>query len=144
MVFAKGNESSPAATVLNRTAASQNAMPRYALLRHTDAPDDPSGCHFDLLLEDGLGCRTWRLDHPPQHDGPSQTATPLPTHRLIWLEPRSAAVSGDRGWAERVMAGIYEGELPSDPDAPLQLDLCDGELMGQLDIRAGRCSLRRA
>ena len=42
------------------------------------------------------------------------------------------------------MAGIYEGELPSDPDAPLQLDLCDGELMGQLDIRAGRCSLRRA
>ena len=118
-------------------------MPRYALLRHTDAPDDPSGCHFDLLLEDDLGCRTWRLDSPPRLDGPSQTATPLPTHRLVWLEPRSAAVSGDRGWAERVMAGIYDGELPDDPDAPLQVELCDGELKGQLEICAGRCSLRR-
>ena len=36
-------------------------MARYALLRHTDAPDDPSGCHFDLLLEDGDACRTWHV-----------------------------------------------------------------------------------
>ena len=30
---------------------------RYSLLRHTGAPDDPSGCHYDLLLEDGETCR---------------------------------------------------------------------------------------
>ena len=36
-------------------------MHRYSLLRHTGAPDDPIGCHFDLLLEDGASCRTWRL-----------------------------------------------------------------------------------
>ena len=43
-------------------------MPRYALLRHTGAPDDPGGCHFDLLLEDGATCRTWRLADVPSID----------------------------------------------------------------------------
>ena len=28
-----------------------SVLPRYSLLRHIDAPDDPSGCHYDLLLE---------------------------------------------------------------------------------------------
>ena len=60
-------------------------MHRYAVLRHTDAPDDPSGCHYDLLLEDGDACRTWRLAEPPGIDHAVQTATPLPPHRLIWL-----------------------------------------------------------
>ena len=27
---------------------------RWVILRHTNAPDDPQGCHFDLLLEDHL------------------------------------------------------------------------------------------
>ena len=56
---------------------------RYALLRHTGAPDDPSGCHFDLLLEDGDACRTWRLQRIPSLDGTSQPAEPLVPHRLI-------------------------------------------------------------
>ena len=116
-------------------------LPRYSLLRHTDAPDDPSGCHYDLLLEDGDGCRTWRLSRIPTSDGCSQDATALPVHRLVWLEPRSAAVSGGRGWAERVMAGHYSGALPSNPDAPVYLNLLDGELQGRLQISAGHCTL---
>jgi len=28
-------------------------MPRFAILEHTGAPDDPSGRHFDLLIEAG-------------------------------------------------------------------------------------------
>ncbi len=83
-------------------------MPRYSLLRHTDAPDDPSGCHIDLLLEDGASCRTWRLPKLPCINGPAQEAIPLKAHRLVWLEPRRAAVSGNRGWAERIGAGIYQ------------------------------------
>ena len=119
-------------------------MPRYALLRHTGAPDDPNGCHFDLLLEDGEACRTWRLDQPPQLEHTPQTAVPLPAHRLVWLEPRSAAVSGNRGWAERVMAGRYSGALPQQSDAPVRVQLRDGELNGVLVINAGTCQLRRA
>ena len=89
-------------------------MPRFALLRHTGAPDDPSGCHFDLLLEDGASCRTWRLADIPIVNAAEQDAIPLTAHRLIWLEPRSAAVSGGRGWAERIRAGRYQGSLPAD------------------------------
>ena len=117
------------------------ALLRYSLLRHTAAPDDPSGCHYDLLLEDGETCRTWRLPNIPVLNGPTQEARLLPPHRRVWLEPRSAAVSGDRGWAERVMAGRYRGTLPVDPTAAVQLKLLDGELKGQLRITAGRCSL---
>ena len=117
------------------------ALLRYSLLRHTDAPDDPSGCHYDLLLEDGETCRSWRLPDIPALNGPTQEATLLPPHRRVWLGPRSAAVSGDRGWAERVMAGRYRGTLPADPQAAVQLDLVDGDLKGKLRITAGRCSL---
>ena len=118
-------------------------MPRYALLRHTGAPNDPSGCHFDLLLEDGESCRTWRLNTPPSLEQPPQSATALPAHRLVWLDPRSAAVSGDRGWAERVMAGRYSGSLPHNRDAPVQVQLRDGDLVGDLLISDGMCQIRR-
>ena len=118
-------------------------MARYALLRHTDAPDDPSGCHFDLLLEDGDACRTWRLAKVPTPNGNSQPAVRLAPHRLVWLEPRSAAVSGNRGWAERVMAGTIAGDLPPDPDLPVVLHLVDGALQGILRIIDGHCSITR-
>ena len=118
-------------------------MARYALLRHTDSPDDPSGCHFDLLLEDGDACRTWRLARVPTLNGISQPAVPIAPHRLVWLEPRSAAVSGNRGWAERVMSGHFRGSLPDNPEDPVALTLLDGDLQGLLRIQAGQCSLTR-
>ena len=115
-------------------------MPRYALLRHTGAPDDPSGCHVDLLLEDGDSCRTWRLATVPQLNDDAQPAVPLPPHRRVWLEQRSAAVSGNRGWAERIHAGSYSGVLPKAKDADVTLQLRD-DLQGWLRIACGQCSL---
>ena len=115
-------------------------MPRYALLRHTGAPDDPSGCHFDLLLEDGDTCRTWRLATVPQLNEEAQPAAPLPPHRRVWLEPRRAAVSGNRGWAERIHAGSYSGDLPTATDADVTLEL-QGDLCGCLRITNGYCFL---
>jgi len=118
-------------------------MPRYSLLRHTDAPDDPSGCHIDLLLEDGPACRTWRLPELPSINGAAQDAVSLPAHRLVWLDPRSAAVSGNRGWAERIGGGHYRGALPEQVDADLNVELSDGPLAGQLTISAGLCRVTR-
>ena len=118
-------------------------MHRYSLLRHTGAPDDPIGCHFDLLLEDGASCRTWRLHEPPRLDEAAQPAVKLPAHRLVWLGPRSAAVSGNRGWAERVMAGCYEGNLPEDSSHPVEIHLVEGDLQGRLLISNGHCCLLR-
>ena len=96
---------------------------RYVLLEHFGAPDDPRGCHLDLLLEDGDSCRSWRLDAIPVLNGPAQSATPPPPHRLVWLDRQAAAVSGGRGWARRVVAGTYRGNLPAAADQPVNLEL---------------------
>jgi len=115
-------------------------VPRFALLRHTGAPNDPTGCHFDLLLEDGESCRTWRLATVPRLNEEGQAAVALPAHRKVWLEPRSAAVSDNRGWAERIRAGTYSGVLPNATDADVTLQL-EGDLQGCLRIADGHCSL---
>ena len=117
-------------------------MPRYALLEHTGAPDDPSGCHYDLLLETGEHCRTWRLARKPAAGEPAQAAVELAPHRLVWLTPRSAAVSGGRGWARGIAHGHYAGTLPSEAQAPVRVELLDGALAGRLRIEAGCCVLK--
>jgi hypothetical protein len=90
-------------------------MPRFALLEHTGAPDDPAGRHFDLLLEAGPACRTWRLMVVPTSGGDPVPALELPPHRLEWLERLEGDVSGGRGHARRVDAGSY-ALLSSDAD----------------------------
>jgi hypothetical protein len=82
-------------------------MPRSILLEHTAAPDDPAGRHFDLLLENGASCRTWRLTDMPQPGGPAVAAVELPAHRLAWLDTVEADVSGNRGHVRRVDAGTF-------------------------------------
>jgi hypothetical protein len=49
-------------------------MPRFTVLEHVGAPDDPAGRHFDLLLEAGTACRTWRLMVVPTVDGATVAA----------------------------------------------------------------------
>lgn len=83
-------------------------MPRFVIFEHTGAPDDPTGRHFDLLLESGAACRTWRLMELPKSDGPPVAALELPAHRIAWLETLAADVSGGRGHARRVAAGTFE------------------------------------
>jgi hypothetical protein len=117
-------------------------MPRYALLEHTGAPDDPSGCHYDLLLENVEHCRAWRLGRQPAVGEIAQAAVELAPHRLVWLSPRSAAVSGGRGWARGIAHGHYSGVLPSDAQAPVLVQLLDGALAGQLHLEGGCCVLK--
>jgi len=83
-------------------------MPRFILLEHTGAPDDPTGRHFDLLLEAADACRTWRLAGLPLADGPAVTAVELPPHRLAWLDHEAGEVSGGRGFARRISGGTHE------------------------------------
>ncbi|MFM8951451.1 MAG: hypothetical protein ACKOOF_00040 [Planctomycetaceae bacterium] len=82
-------------------------MPRFAILEHTGAPDDPAGRHYDLLLEAGDACRTWRLAELPVAGGPPVPAVELPPHRLAWLDHVAGEVSGGRGFARRIAAGEY-------------------------------------
>lgn len=82
-------------------------MSRFVLLEHTGHPDDPTGKHFDLLLEQADACETWRLADIPRVEGPVVAATQLPAHRLIWLDRLEGEVSGGRGFARRVDSGSY-------------------------------------
>jgi hypothetical protein len=80
-------------------------MPRFALLEHTGAPDDPAGLHYDLLVEAGDACRTWRLATVPRPGGPAVAAVELAAHRLAWLDHEAGPVSGGRGFARRIDGG---------------------------------------
>ena len=115
-------------------------MPRFALLEHTGAPDDPAGLHYDLLLEQGPVCRTWRLAGIPESGGTDVVAIELPPHRLAWLDHVAGEVSGGRGFARRIDAGTYEpAALPASEASPplvVQVALRGGRLSGRLVLSA--------
>ncbi len=97
-------------------AESENAaMPRFILLEHTGAPDDPAGLHYDLLLEAGEACRTWRLEEIPSPAGPAVAAVAIAPHRLAWLDHVAGEVSGGRGFARRIDGGTYDPALEGSP-----------------------------
>ncbi len=116
-------------------------MPRFVLLEHTGHPDDPAGRHFDLLLEESQACRTWRLAEIPRATGPAVAATPLPDHRLVWLDRLAGEVSGGRGVARRVDAGSYEW-LTKPAAGPVVVALRGDTLSGRLTISAASAALR--
>jgi hypothetical protein len=115
-------------------------MPRFAVLEHVGAPDDPAGRHFDLLLEAGVACRTWRLMTLPKADDATVAAVELPPHRLVWLDRLEGEVSGGRGFARRVDAGGYD-LLSCDADdmataTVIVLTLTGTTLAGRLRLEA--------
>tara|TARA_Y100001968_G_C19116540_1_gene599825 strand:- start:94 stop:477 length:384 start_codon:yes stop_codon:yes gene_type:complete len=114
---------------------------RWVLLRHVKAPDDVLGIHFDLLLEDGEGCRTWRLNELPIQDKNEVHAQRVATHKLEWLEKVESEVSGGRGWATRLARGTFLGNLPSCEDDPVHVNLYGEDIHGILKISRGICRI---
>jgi len=114
-------------------------MPRFTLLEHTGAPDDPAGLHYDLLLEQGPHCRTWRLAEVPAPDGPEVVAVELPPHRLAWLDHDAGEVSGGRGFARRIDGGAYQPAALPEAETAAHATVV-GSLYGQR--LAGRLVLR--
>lgn len=115
-------------------------MPRFVVFEHTGHPDDAAGGrHFDLLLEDGGSCRTWKLSHVPGVGGDAIAALELPPHRLAWLDVEEAEVSGNRGRARRVAAGEYRVITADSPDlrsaVDIVLELRGAVLSGRLHCR---------
>jgi hypothetical protein len=116
-------------------------MPRFVLLEHTGHPDDPAGLHYDLLLEDGAACRTWRLTDIPTVGGSPVATVELPPHRLEWLDRLQGEVSGGRGFACRIDAGSYEHAAPvgngHPPGSHCVVDLQGVTLAGRLKLEPG-------
>lgn len=109
-------------------------MNRFVLLEHVGHPDDPAGRHYDLLLEQAAACRTWRLADIPRVGTSPVAATPLPDHRLVWLDRLEGEVSGGRGFARRVDAGQYQRSADQPADGAVVLQLHGEILRGRLTI----------
>ena len=114
---------------------------RWVLLEHVGDPNDPDGRHFDLLLEDRFECRSWQLRQIPVLDGPVIEASSLASHNLSWLETQGRRVSGGRGWAKPLLAGLFHGSLPISHGDLVVVELASGELAGILEIGQNHCRL---
>ena len=111
------------------------------LLRHTGAPDDLRGIHYDLLLEDKYFCRTWRLSEIPLLDGPCVSSVYIPPHNLEWLNIKEKIVSGNRGVATRIKQGIFLKSLPSIDKNAINLSLQWEGVEGVLVIDKNSCRI---
>lgn len=126
-------------------------MTRFALLEHTGAPDDPTGRHVDLLVEDGEHCRTWRLSDVPHPDGPAVKAVEIAPHRLAWLDHLDGPVSDGRGRARRIEAGTCRlrvvaqetGQDETSQSPAVELELGSGATAIVLRLCGGTCAALR-
>ena len=114
---------------------------RWVLLRHTFAPDDVTGFHFDFLLEDKEFCRTWRLSDIPVLNGPYVESLYIPPHNLYWLDIKEKVVSGNRGVATRIKKGIFFESLPPIENKFLNLALMWDDLQVNLLIDGNGCRI---
>jgi hypothetical protein len=80
-------------------------MDRYVILQHDPPAGGDTGRHWDFMLEVGDVLRTWALAAEPA-PGTSIDGTPLPDHRLVYLE-YEGPIAGNRGHVRRWDAGTY-------------------------------------
>ena len=121
--------------------ANPNRPYRWVLLRHTGAPDDLRGIHFDFLLEDKEFCRTWRLSDIPLLDGPYVDSVYIAPHTLDWLNIKEKVVSGNRGVATRIKKGIFFKSLPSIQKSSINLEITWEDVYSDLVIDEYGCRI---
>ena len=114
---------------------------RWVILQHTLSKESLEGLHFDLLLEDKDFCRAWRLARIPWLDGPVVEAIAIAPHNLYWLEREESPVSGDRGWAKRIVLGNFTGSLPSDKNDSISIEIHSSLFTGCLELRNNFCKI---
>jgi hypothetical protein len=101
-------------------------MPRFVLLEH-----HWDGIHWDFMLEDGEGLRTWAIDTPVVA-GQDLPARALPNHRRIYLD-YEGNLSGDRGSVWRIDEGTYCTRLWSADRVRVILE--GAQLVGEAELR---------
>jgi len=121
--------------------ANSKELYRWVLLRHTGAPDDLKGIHYDLLFEDKEFCRTWRLSDIPLLDGPYVNSVYIAPHQLYWLDIKEKIVSGNRGVATRIKKGIFFNSFPNIEKTSINLSLTWEDVESDLVIDENGCRI---
>lgn len=110
-------------------------MPRFVILRHEMPAGSTRATHFDFMFEVAGTLRTWAVDRLPTAGGPPAAATPLPPHRIAYLE-YEGPVSADRGTVCRVATGHYQSLAEIEGRTEMRID--SPEMTGLLVFEAER------
>jgi hypothetical protein len=102
---------------------------RFVILEHVW-----NGVHWDFMIEQGSGLRTWAIDAPIV-TGADLPARWLPDHRLAYLD-YEGPVSGERGWVRRIDRGTYR--ILEHSEARLRLALWGCQLVGEVVLNRSR------
>ncbi len=110
---------------------------RYVLLSH-----DYPYAHYDLMLENGAGLATWRLNEPPTL-ARAVAAQRIGDHRRAYLDYEGEVLRG-RGRVNRVAAGEFRVVAWQEHRVEVELE---GDVSGRLVLDAGQggewtCSLK--
>tara|TARA_B100000427_G_C15052172_1_gene396089 strand:+ start:160 stop:522 length:363 start_codon:yes stop_codon:yes gene_type:complete len=82
-------------------------MDRWSLLEHSVSNSLCSEVHYDLLIENGSDCLTWKIYEIPKLNGSLVEIKNQPNHRLVWLTTNSKKLSKERGYVRRIDFGKY-------------------------------------
>ncbi len=121
--------------------ANQKNTYRWVLLRHSEAPDDVRGVHFDLLIEDKDFCRTWRLSDIPILDGPYVDSVYIAPHKLQWLDIEQKVLSRNRGVVTRIKKGIFFKSIHTFDNGFMNLSLHWDDVASDLLIDTNGCRI---
>ena len=116
-------------------------MNRWVLLEHTISNSRINEVHFDLLIEYGSDCLTWKIFEIPKLNGSFIKIFKQPNHRSVWLSRNQKILSRGRGYVRQIDSGNYSLIKNSLVEDQFSIAL-DGQLMcGTFKKEADLCKL---
>ena len=118
-------------------------MNRWVLLEHTISNSSLLEVHFDLLIENGEDCLTWKIYEIPKLNGSFIQITKQPNHRLVWLNRNNHKLSRGRGYVKRIDNGKYSIIENSLSEENFSLFLNGNLMIGIFRKEANLCKLHK-
>ena len=116
-------------------------MNKWVLLEHKVQSVNSLDTHYDLLVENGKDCLTWKFLKLPLLNQAVTEIFKQPNHRLVWLYRIEHELSGNRGFVKRIDHGIFIN-VSDNLDSEYCRFILDGELLnGLFEISGNSCRL---
>ena len=118
-------------------------MNRWVLLEHKVYSDNSFDIHYDLLVENGIDCLTWKFLKLPLLNQASIKISKQPNHRLVWLSRKEYELSDNRGFVKRIDHGTFKN-VSDKLNSECYRFILDGELLyGSFEISGNYCRLSK-
>ena len=118
-------------------------MNKWVLLEHKVYSANSFDIHYDLLVENGGDCLTWKFLKLPLLNQASIEISKQPNHRLVWLNRIEHELSDNRGFVKRVDHGTFKN-VSYKLDSEYYRFILNGELLrGLFEISGNSCRLSK-